>query len=219
MTCIESIKTQPGEWRCVLVDDGSTDGTTEILEQACLKDSRFGMLRSDTNLGAAHSRWLGIEHGGIEAHEVVVCVDMDDYLAPRVVTPILEREYADGADVTLGRFRFHRLGAGWSQPAYDAETIRERAYRRVGWRAWPVRTFRARFAQGIDPSYFKDRNGEWVRCCTDLAIMFCVLERATDVRMLQHVLYVYRRPSQRPRTPKAAVNRWLRSLPVMEPMS
>lgn len=61
-------------WECVIVDDGSTDDTPEILSG--LTDSRFLSLRSDIRLGRGAARQMAME----SARAPYVCsLDADDF--------------------------------------------------------------------------------------------------------------------------------------------
>lgn len=43
--CLDSIRDQTyKEWKCVLVNDGSTDNSQDIIEEYCNKDKRFSCL-------------------------------------------------------------------------------------------------------------------------------------------------------------------------------
>ena len=44
------------EYRCLLVDDGSTDGTWELIQQQCRASPRFRGLRLSRNFGALRAQ-------------------------------------------------------------------------------------------------------------------------------------------------------------------
>src|SRR3990167_7566972 len=57
---IESVKKQTfADWELIVVDDGSTDATRDILKDYCAKDLRIKMLRGNHG-GAAAARNLGM---------------------------------------------------------------------------------------------------------------------------------------------------------------
>ncbi len=62
----------------ILVDDGSTDGTTAVVEQYCRKDSRIQLLRQQ-NEGVASARNRGIQSG---RGEYIAPIDSDDIWHP-----------------------------------------------------------------------------------------------------------------------------------------
>lgn len=76
---LESVAAQDyQDWECVVVDDGSTDDTPQVIEGFRDRDSRFRYLRHDGG-SAARSRNLGIEaaRGGY-----VAFLDDDDLYTP-----------------------------------------------------------------------------------------------------------------------------------------
>lgn len=68
------------QWECVIVDDGSTDGTIEVVQAFVDSDSRFRLLsRSRTPKGACTCRNIGVEAA---RGKYVVFLDSDDVIAP-----------------------------------------------------------------------------------------------------------------------------------------
>lgn len=67
------------DWECVCVDDGSTDGTWEILQRIAAMDSRFRIERFPENRGrgAARQRILEEIRG-----ELLAFLDADDWMYP-----------------------------------------------------------------------------------------------------------------------------------------
>ena len=78
-SCLDSLAAQTcSDWEAVCVDDGSTDMSPEILEEAARGDSRIRVLRK-ANGGVASARNLALEH---VRGEWIVFLDADDALAP-----------------------------------------------------------------------------------------------------------------------------------------
>jgi len=67
------------DWECICVDDGSTDGTWDLLEQAARNDARLRLERFQTNRGrgAARQRILELIQG-----EYLAFLDSDDWMYP-----------------------------------------------------------------------------------------------------------------------------------------
>jgi len=67
-------------WECVIVDDGSTDGSAAIAQSYAEKDSRFRLVRQEKNGGIANARNRGIDE--INQHSAyVIFLDSDDVWA------------------------------------------------------------------------------------------------------------------------------------------
>lgn len=67
-------------WECIVVDDGSKDGTFEVLKGYQKKDSRINFLKRDRfPKGAPTCRNIGLEHA---KGDYVIFLDSDDYLLP-----------------------------------------------------------------------------------------------------------------------------------------
>ena len=76
--CIASIRHQTvGDWECVVVDDGSADGTSDWL--ASLEDDRFRTVRSESSVGLPAARTIGLRE--VET-PLVLFLDDDDRLHP-----------------------------------------------------------------------------------------------------------------------------------------
>ena len=67
-----------GDWDCVIVDDGSTDGSLKKIKRATKGDNRFQVFHTE-NRGVAAARNLAISHC---KGEYVLPLDADDILLP-----------------------------------------------------------------------------------------------------------------------------------------
>ena len=73
--CLESVFNQTAKkWECLIIDDGSTDNTSEIVEQWIKKDSRFEYYYKE-NGGASSARNFGIKHA---KQPYILPLDADD---------------------------------------------------------------------------------------------------------------------------------------------
>ena len=78
--CLASISAQTyRDFEAIIVDDGSTDGTTEIITKAAADDSRIIPVLQERNQGRHITRKTGVEHAN---GEYAFFLDGDDDLAP-----------------------------------------------------------------------------------------------------------------------------------------
>lgn len=75
--CLSSIALQSySNWECILVDDGSRDGSGELCDKWAQRDPRIRVVHQE-NLGVSCARNRGME---LAEGEYVVFVDSDDYV-------------------------------------------------------------------------------------------------------------------------------------------
>lgn len=67
------------DWECIVIDDGSSDGTSAILSRYAAGDPRFLVYRNERNLGIPRSRNRALERA---QGTYVVCMDADDICRP-----------------------------------------------------------------------------------------------------------------------------------------
>lgn len=102
--CLQSISVQLyTDWECILIDDGSTDGSGTICNEWAAKDKRFRVIHQ-SNRGVSFSRNYGLS---IARGDYVVFVDSDDYVDSTYISNLINfdsdlvvsgfvREYANG---------------------------------------------------------------------------------------------------------------------------
>ncbi|QGK71370.1 glycosyltransferase [Allosaccharopolyspora coralli] len=97
-------RTAPSAVRIVVVDDGSTDGTSRIAERHAAQDSRVQIVRVDGPppgwTGKVHAMHVGVQAvGEPEAGEWLLFVDADTVLGPELLGRLLDT--ADSVDADL----------------------------------------------------------------------------------------------------------------------
>lgn len=194
--CLASIRDQHYQnWRAVVIDDASTDGTADRAAQICRLDERFTLIRNPTRVGALANIITAIDRHQPADGDVIVTVDGDDWLADTRVFARLERAYRTGrVQLTYGQFRQSSSGLpGWCRE-YPEEVRAQRTYRRYEWIASHLRTFRYRLWRQIHREHLNDpRTGLPWEMAWDVAMMVPMLEMCApgEVQFIPDVLYVY----------------------------
>lgn len=79
----------PGGVEIIVVDDGSTDRTVELLQSLGMRNLK--VIKADHG-GKAHALNEGLKH---VTHEIVICIDADTYLHPQALKRIVARFLTD----------------------------------------------------------------------------------------------------------------------------
>ncbi|WP_035800975.1 bifunctional glycosyltransferase/CDP-glycerol:glycerophosphate glycerophosphotransferase [Kitasatospora mediocidica] len=108
--CLESIAAQTmSDLECIMVDDGSKDGSAALAEAFAAKDSRFRLV-SKKNAGLGAARNTGLLHL-TEGTEFIAFVDSDDTLPPSAYELMITTLDKTGSDFATGNvLRFRAVG-------------------------------------------------------------------------------------------------------------
>lgn len=107
---VEEVKAVPIDKQVIVVNDGSTDGTYEILE-GMRDDPQLTIVQCKENRGKGFAIRLGLEH---VTGDVVVIQDADLEIRPKDLLPILEPFQTGVAQVVYGsRFANGKQHASW----------------------------------------------------------------------------------------------------------
>ena len=95
--CIQSVINQTyTDWECVLVDDGSTDGSGELCDKWSTKDERVRVIHQQ-NGGVSKARHRGIDEA---KGKYITFVDSDDWLDSNYLLKMV----ADPADIVVAGY-------------------------------------------------------------------------------------------------------------------
>ena len=98
LTCLNSIAAQTfTDWECIIVDDGSTDGSGELCDQFAATDPRFQVIHQQ-NMGLPGARNSGLD---VAQGEYIGFVDSDDYIHPEMYQVLLDGILKNGADLSI----------------------------------------------------------------------------------------------------------------------
>ncbi|WP_405017784.1 bifunctional glycosyltransferase family 2 protein/CDP-glycerol:glycerophosphate glycerophosphotransferase [Kitasatospora sp. NBC_00070] len=108
--CLDSIAAQTfGDLECVMVDDGSKDGSAAIAEAYAAKDPRFRLVKQ-VNKGLGAARNTGYRHISPDS-EFLNFVDSDDTLPPSAYELMIGTLEETGSDFVTGNvLRFRAVG-------------------------------------------------------------------------------------------------------------
>lgn len=100
--CLKSLKNQTfHSFEAIFINDGSSDGSKKLLEEAGANDSRFYLINQE-NMGAAAARLNGIAH----ARGAYVCfVDADDFIEPTMIEYMYQSAVSKNADLVMCGYR------------------------------------------------------------------------------------------------------------------
>lgn len=98
------------DWEAICVDDGSTDGSIEILQEYAAKDGRINVIILPENRGGNYAR----NRGAAESKgEYLIFLDSDDWLASDCVEGrVAEFSKPDNASYDMLVFPMQRMGNG-----------------------------------------------------------------------------------------------------------
>ncbi len=96
---LETLSAAGFDTTAVVVDDGSTDDSPDVLRKLCAADSRITALRLRRNAGKSTALQVGLQH--IDG-DVVVLMDADGQDDPGAVPRLIEA-LRDGHDLVTGR--------------------------------------------------------------------------------------------------------------------
>ena len=109
--CLDSLTGQSlKDIQVVCIDDGSTDGSLQVLNGYALRDRRIEVIHLEENGGQAHARNVGL----VQARGRIVCmVDADDWLSADALE-LMSAAFDDDTDSVL--FDVVRVSGGSEQP-------------------------------------------------------------------------------------------------------
>lgn len=95
--CLDSIKKQTfKKWKCLLIDDGSTDSSGKICDMYAKNDSRF-IIKHKKNTGVSETRNLGIS---LADTEFIAFIDGDDWIDENYLS-FLVSKMSDETDIVM----------------------------------------------------------------------------------------------------------------------
>ena len=101
-TILQQVRQQSfSDYECLLIDDGSTDGSGEICDAFADRDSRFVVFHIP-NGGVSNARNMGLEKA---KGEYVTFVDADDEILPGYLQNLFDCITESGADIVISGYQ------------------------------------------------------------------------------------------------------------------
>jgi hypothetical protein len=120
---LESVLAERGvDLECVVVDDGSTDGTADVVEALARADPRIVLLRLPENAGVSNARNRGLE---VARGDWIVFHDADDVMRPGGVAALMGPTLDPSVRAVIGQRVWTDGSRTWLSSVYDIPDIRE----------------------------------------------------------------------------------------------
>jgi len=192
---IRSVKKQNySNYKCILVNDISTDKSAEIVEKEIANDDRFTLVENSEKKYALRNIVEAIQLAEPGPEDIIITLDGDDWLYSSKVLEYLNDFYSkEQCWITYGSYAEYPSGnIGKFAKQISKEVIINNSFRQSSWTASHLRTFKFHLWSMIKPEDLLDSDGNYYRMAWDLAFMFPMLEMAHDrSRYIDELLYVY----------------------------
>lgn len=101
-TVLEEIERHCPNFDVIVVDDGSTDGTTKIVREMARRNHKITLLSHPFNVGGGAAVQTGVKLAYLEGYDYVAQVDADGQHDPAEVYRLLVPLYDYQADLVIG---------------------------------------------------------------------------------------------------------------------
>ena len=223
--CLDSLLRQDvQEWQCWLYDDASTDGSVETIRPT-LVDSRFHLTTNPSQRGLTWNYSCFRQNAQVQDEDLVISLDGDDQLAGNQALRTVCTFYREFPQLWLTWGSYLCVDArGRTRPGISRSVADVTLVRNKPWRTSHLRTCKAFLLRAIREEDLLDQQGNYYSPAGDMALMFPMLEMATNQHALHIPSYLYYYHEDNPHSDhrlhgaeQRANERWLRSRPPYQP--
>lgn len=189
--CLESIiKQRYDNWECIIIDDFSTDFTSEIIKETIEGDKRFQVIINDVHVGCLVNRIKGNRIICKEDEDIIIDIDGDDKLADEHVLSYLNQVYQDeNIWATYGQFKYINGAEGPCKESIKSfhrlDNYREKNVSHL-------RTYKNFLFKNIKEEDFKLESGNYSIMVCDMFIFYPICEMAGNhLKFIPRILYIY----------------------------
>ena len=119
---LQSVKDQTfQDWECIVVENGSSDNSKEVIREFVSLDGRFKLMPLLSNVGVAAARNMAMQRC---FGKYILCLDADDLIGPGYMAAAVEALEADPT-LNVVYARAERFGeeTQWDLPPFDMSTM------------------------------------------------------------------------------------------------
>lgn len=185
--CLQSIQQQTyTDFTCLVVDDGSTDNSTDIAQTFCHQDSRFQYCNKP-NGGVADARNFGINLCG--ADDYIIPIDSDDLIQPQLLEFVFQTLKTNDVDLII--YDFQRIKHNTSLTNFSSKLTYEC---KIISKTEAIRQQNFSWARVCKKSHYSDNLFPTeLPIYEDLAVIPLLTAKSTNIIMISVPLYGYRR--------------------------
>lgn len=185
--CIESVISQSfTDWELLLINDGSTDNTSNIIDEYELKDSRVKSFHFE-NEGLSVARNRGIDRA---CGNFIIFLDADDTLLPDSINKLYNVAVESKSDIVAGKIFKGKVIPKISDSVYEWSTFTpEKAIEKVLYQSILLPSACGKL---YCKKLFKELRFEPGILYEDLNIFYLLFDRCEKITFINTLVYFYR---------------------------
>ena len=195
LTVVSIINQNYKNFKCVFIDDASTDRTSEIVREMIKDDDRCSLITNQKRKLALYNIYHGFDSLECEDEDVLLTCDGDDWLEEPDVLDVVKDAYeTHNCWLTYGNYTSYPENVYAPLEDFPQHIIENNSFRSYDWIASSLRTYKYKLWKNIKKEDLLNSDGNFYEMSWDLAFMFPMLEMAGDrIHHLQKSVYVYNR--------------------------